>query len=191
MTSNHSASVHSPVEALSEPGDAIPKCHRVTAISGATRSEIEDIAARLRDVERYESLAFGHEPTSDLLSDYAQRSVLVTLFKFHDRPTFVTGFLESVPGVYTLWGFGTDDTSKIIGKITRLGIALKNRLFEDFKARRLVAYLPTHPMCHPNIRWLIRCGMRPESVSHFATVDDGSVLNLAITKEDFANYVSR
>lgn len=189
MTLQQSCPAISPARALSEPGgspQAAAGSRRVTWSFKPDPDDVADIVSRMRDVEVYECLAFGGEPDHDRIWSYVEHSAMAATVTYRNRPTFVFGFMATrVPGVFTLWGFGTDDTTRVITALTKLGLRSTHKLFSKFGARRLAVHVPTHPICHDTIRWLKRTGFRAESLSHFATVDDETVLTLAFTKEDF------
>lgn len=152
-------------------------------------ADADYIAQHLRPVDRYEAAAFGQSPETDV-GAYVRASIVSCAFWLRDRPTFLLGAIEAVPGVFTIWGFGTDDTRRVMPLVTRVcrGYVVQE-LFHKHCARRLCVQIPAVDMCRPNIRWLKRIGFRLESFHPYATIDDEPVATLAVTKADYLEYV--
>lgn len=186
---------HSPVAAKAGGGPQVVSRQTPSRVATVRWSDYypdadaRHVVANLRAVDRYEALSFGHDPATD--DAYLRASILSLCFYWRDEPTFILGALEDVPGVFSIWGFGTDDTPHVIRTISRVCRKhVVHELFGRHGARRLEVRLPYNPMCEPNIEWLRRIGFHDETISEFATVDDEPVLTLAVTKADYRRYVS-
>jgi hypothetical protein len=154
-----------------------------------TDADVNHITANLRDVDRYECLAFGSEPGVNT-PFYVAHSKLSVVFYYRDRPTFILGAIQTIPGVFVIWGYGTDDTWRVLPEMTRVCRGeIVTDFFEKHRARRLYVQIPAVPMCAPNIRWLKRTGFRLESFHPFSTIDDEPVATLAVTKPDYLEHV--
>lgn len=154
-----------------------------------TNADVDHIASNLREVDRYEALSFGCIPGKNE-GDYIRASAIALCFWYRDRPAFLLGAIETVPGIFTIWGHGTDDTWRVLPEMAKVcrGYVVEY-LFKDRHARRLAVHLPYVTICEPNIRWLKRVGFIPESVAPYSTIDDEPVITLAVTKVDYLNHV--
>jgi hypothetical protein len=151
--------------------------------------DIAYIADNMRAVDVFESRAVGTEP-GEGLEDLANFSDVSALTYIDDRPVFITGAIQVLPGVFTWWGVGTDETRRAMPHITRLGRQLIDQLFVSGQARRIQISIPYDPQCQVNIDWLINhCGARLESVASYATALGGPMAILVITIKDYERRV--
>jgi hypothetical protein len=150
------------------------------------------VTANLREIDKYEAVSVGIVKPGECAQDTLDVSTIAGCLYYRDRPAFLFGAVETGPRIFSIWGYGTDDTWRVLPELTRVcKEVIGPELFDKHGARRLFVQLPLVPFCDPNISWLQRVGFIPEGVAKFATAFDEPMLTLAFTKQDYEKYVFR
>lgn len=167
--------------------------HSVVYVEGAALPEddIQYIIDNMRLIERHEQEQLN-VPHNTYELEVARLSDFVAVAYYRGVPAFVSGALRVSPGVYSIWGYGTDHTSKVIKEITDIinGYG-REYLMEKRDAQRLQIVLPYDEVCMPNIRWLLLCGFKCEGFARCAAKSKRDAILLSYTFKDHQEYVSR
>jgi hypothetical protein len=155
-----------------------------TDISVRARPDKEDvlhIMAGLRDIDRKEFAAAG-ATLEDALHVGTQKDAL--LFSLRGEPVFVWGAYGTKGHVH-LWGFGTDNTTRVIPAVTHFVKTwwLPNFFGKD-EGRRIEVRVPLSSQ--HSISWLLKFGMTVESWNILgATVTGEPSVQLAYTTREY------
>lgn len=155
-------------------------------IDGASSPDVAFVVARMRDIDRSEADAFGFV-VEDVAPLVVQSASDVWTAVYRDRPAFIFGTVELLPGVRQLFGFGTDDTKRVMPAVTWFTENYwLDALFES-GVRRIQAHVPTTH--HASIEWLEGFGMYRECTMHDYAVNGTPMLQLAYTTREHRENV--
>ncbi len=159
---------------------------RPYVLDGADPDDVYDVALAMRESDRHEAHAFGLDYVQAAHDAVANAADVYTAYQ-RNRPTFIFGTVEVVPGVRQLFGFGTPDTKRVIPQVTWFTrkFWLPN-LFED-DVRRIQAHIPDTSIA--SLQWLQSFGMYREASMAGYGVNGETILQLAFTKRELDLHV--
>lgn len=147
------------------------------------------IRSNLRGVDQDECFWHGLTP-EQIPDDLLWRSSPFCYIAYADtEPVFVFGAAPVIPGVYQFWGFGTDDTPKVLPQLTKF---CREEFAPDLYlagVRRVQVHVPLKSQ--QSFRWLTEhIGMRVETIMSDYCADGSPMAQLVFTRQDFQEYVS-
>lgn len=149
-----------------------------------TEEDVDFILSRLRECDRHEITSVG------ATLDHAKRLAMVAddchVMKHNGEPVFVFGSRPTWPHVRGIFGFGTDKTWRVMPMVTTfINRVWKPRMFNELGATRIEVRLPIS--CTHSINWLSKLGMKADCAIDHYSITGERYLQLAYTKDDFAN----
>lgn len=165
---------------------AKPSCIAPVLVNGEiTDAAIDDLIHRMRPGDVFEAEEFGVSPGENVHA-IARHSTYAVMVTHRGRPAFMFGFIQTLPGVFSIWGYGTDHTSKVAKQVAASAKYHARKLFEHHDARRLQVSIPIAPQTQKNVDWLYDSfGLYIESVAKFATVSGYPLATFAYTIDEY------
>lgn len=87
-------------------------------IPGCDPDELAAVLADLRPEDKAELMSWGHDPSVAEVAAHAPQPWTWTVLR-GDAPVFVFGLVNTSPGVFSLWGFGTPRVRRVLPAFTR------------------------------------------------------------------------
>lgn len=162
--------------------------HTTRVYYGVHTNELQELADRCRQEDRDEAEAWGTtwaNAAEMIVSAQSRIESRAWIVYMDDSPVFAFGLVPAQSGVYTLWGFGTSDTPKIVRPLVRWG--RKHWIHDMFgptsDIRRIEVRVPirsTHSW-----PWLQRIGCEIEGRLRAFGVHGEDFLLLSYTRNDY------
>lgn len=142
----------------------------------------EYIARNLRPADQFECAAVGC--TQEQLIAHVQPLAAhgeAYIAWFRGEPVWMWGVWQTVPGVFQLWGVGTEKTRRIMPALTRWGLgAWLPEFMVRANVRRIEVRVP-YDSVH-SVRWLMKLGMSIEATLPNYGVHGEDFFQLSITR---------
>ncbi len=143
------------------------------------QGDLFEVFSNLRKDDLFELSCLGSTPDEALrLALFASHSYVV---RKAGEPVFVGGVHQIFPHCFVVFGFGTEETRKVLRVVTRY---IRNHWLPDMfekGAKRFEVRVPTRS---PSVRWLEAIGFRFETDLPGYAASDEPHQQLSITRTD-------
>lgn len=159
---------------------------RVCIRPGASPLAVDFVTAHLRSSDQHEARCFGTD-FRDATHRMVAHSPNTHTAYFDGAPAFVWGTIALTATCHQLFGFGTNDTRRVVPAITRFGKASWIPRLYHSGVRRVQVHVPQS--CIESIRWLTTHGMRHECAMPDYSVNGDVIHQYAFSRESFEHVL--
>ena len=160
--------------------------HEPYVNQGVEPDDLEYVIRHMRELDKTEADCIGADVSGTARLLVGVATTVYTAY-YKDLPTFIFGTVQILPGVEQLFGFGTNDTRRVMPAVTWFTDTYWLPEMFESGTRRIQVHIPSTHVA--SLKWLEDFGMLQECELRDYSINGVPMLQLAYTRREYESNV--